>query len=148
MGHEDNLAFFNVLSAVLEIELSEPTVAVAPNLLNQKATKNARIVSVSLKPSFYDSVTDELRELTLKELELVVLKLGSIQLRGEGKSAVEHDAPNGEFFTVRDLMDTIAVTERKTRERTEWCDGIDVHHIFFEGMELGVDGVWEVYWGS
>ena len=32
--------------------------------------------------------------------------------------------------------------------QSEWFDGVDVHHVFFEGIHQDSDGVWEIYWGS
>jgi hypothetical protein len=29
-----------------------------------------------------------------------------------------------------------------------WLGGVDVHHVFFEGIKLGDDGVWGTGWGS
>ena len=31
---------------------------------------------------------------------------------------------------------------------SEWFGGVDVHHVFFEGIHLADDGVWDIYWGS
>ena len=64
------------------------------------------------------------------------------------KNVVSHNAPNGEFFTVRDLLHAVEETERQTRGQTQelgsscWC------HIFFEGIHLVADGVWDISWGS
>jgi hypothetical protein len=57
------------------------------------------------------------------------------------------DAPDGATFTIRDLAAAIAKTERESRERGEWLGGIDVHHIFFEGLSFD-DDVWTISWGS
>jgi hypothetical protein len=31
---------------------------------------------------------------------------------------------------------------------SEWFGGVDVHHVFFEGLHEDVDGVWVANWGS
>jgi hypothetical protein len=46
------------------------------------------------------------------------------------------------------MLNAVAETERQTRDKSEWFDGVDVHHIYFEGIHQGSDGVWEIYWGS
>jgi hypothetical protein len=63
------------------------------------------------------------------------------------KSRVEHDAPNGKAFTTRDLKAAIEKTEQAGRENAPWLGGVDVHHVFFEGIELE-DDVWTICWGS
>ncbi|GAB2663226.1 hypothetical protein GCM10027088_47380 [Nocardia goodfellowii] len=70
-----------------------------------------------------------------------------LNLRGFG-DPVEHRASNGKWFTVRDLVTAIAETERRTRQQSQWYGGVDVHHVYFEGIHEGADGVWEIYWGS
>jgi hypothetical protein len=142
-----NLKFFNGLSAILKITLTEATEAISPNLENQKATPTARIESLELTPSVFLRENSEFRDLTPEELALVVLEEKSIRLRGLGE-AVEHEAPNGESFTVADLLAAIAATERQTRDQSEWFDGVDVHHVFFEGIRRGDDGIWRARWGS
>ncbi len=137
------LKFFNDLSGVLEIELTEPPQKVAPHLLNLVAPKTARIQSVAMR------LRDGERELGEDEWSRVVIREPRIRMRSVDTDdiVIEHDAPNGSSFTVRDLANAIAKTERDSREHGEWLGGIDVHHIFFEGIELE-DGVWTICWGS
>ena len=61
---------------------------------------------------------------------------------------VEHSAPNGNSFTIQDMIIAIEVTERKSRGSSEWLGGIDVHHIYFEGIHQNENGDWEIPWGS
>jgi hypothetical protein len=73
---------------------------------------------------------------------------GSCNVRHDlNKSRVEHDAPNGKAFTTRDLKAAIEKTEQAGRENAPWLGGVDVHHVFFEGIELE-DDVWTICWGS
>ena len=89
------------------------------------------------------------RDLTEDEWSRVVLHTPLIRMRGENDAqVVEHRALGGVAFTVRDLAAAIAETERHTRGGTVWDGGIDVHHIYFEGIELEEDGVWLISWGS
>ena len=147
---EDALETFNHLSGSLAIELTEPAVRVAPHMLNVAAPPTAKIKSVSLELHVYDEdAEDEFRPLTEAEWSLVVLEEPHIRMADVDtpEVVIEHDAPNGKSFTVRDLKAAIEKTERESREKGEWLGGIDVHHVFFEGIELE-DGVWLICWGS
>jgi hypothetical protein len=48
---------------------------------------------------------------------------------------------------VRDLKRAVACSERVSRQDSDWKGGIDVHHIYFEGIELE-DDVWMIGWAS
>jgi hypothetical protein len=154
---EAGLAFFNSLSGRLDIRLSEPAQPRARGSLNLVAPPSARVEAVSLSLQVIEDLDDdapldlmdEPRELTEAEWSRVVLRLPAIRMRGEnGDAVIEHPAPDGAVFTVRDLAAAIAETELRTRGGTDWLGGIDVHHIYFEGIELEEDGVWAAVWGS
>jgi hypothetical protein len=137
--------FNEKISAELEIELSEPTESVG-DLSNQKAKPTATIVNVKLTASMFEK--DNLRDLAVEELDRIVHREGEIRIRSLTDKLVTHPAPNGRYFTVRDLLAAIEKTERETRGQTNWLGGIDVHHVFFEGLHAGSDGTWTVHWGS
>jgi len=148
VGIEDEaLHFFNRLSGRLVIGLSEPPQPMSERLINLVARPTSQLENVSLvmKVFLKDS---GFRELTEAEWERVVLRSPAIRMRGETEGVVEHRAPDGTAFTVRDLTAAIVETERQTRAGSEWFGGIDVHHVFFEGIHLGDDGVWSIGWGS
>jgi hypothetical protein len=144
---DDALEFFNGLSGRLEIELTEPAQKAAPHLLNLVAPKSARIKSVAMELHVYEG--EDHRELTDDEWARVVIHAPRIHMRSVDTEeiVIDHDASDGATFTVRNLADAIAKTERDSREHGEWLGGVDVHHIFFEGIELE-DGVWTICWGS
>jgi hypothetical protein len=144
---EDALEFFNGLSGVLRIVLTEPAQQAAPHLLNLVASPTAKIASASFELHVYEDEDD--RELTEEEWARVVIHAPRIRMRSvdTDEIVIDHDAPNGSSFTVRDLATAIAKTERDSREHGEWLGGVDVHHIFFEGIELE-DGAWTICWGS
>lgn len=146
MSHPE-LEFFNSLSGKLEIELDIPAEPGA-NLLNLRASPDARIVRLELRAEVYNCDTKGFRPLTPEELGAVAFRGSSIRLRSEDGEAVSHEAPNGSYFTVRELLHAVEETERRTRSQSEWLGGVDVHHVFFEGVEPGEDGVWEICWGS
>ncbi len=148
LSPQPELEFFNSLSGKLVIELDEPAKPVA-NLSNLRASPEARVVSLALRAELFNPDTEEFRPLTPDELDAVAFRGGSIRLRSEdGEEVVSHDAVNGSYFTVRELLRAVEETERRTRGRSEWLGGVDVHHVFFEGIELGEGGVWEICWGS
>ncbi|WP_458691247.1 hypothetical protein [Nocardia tengchongensis] len=140
-----SLEFFNGLSGTLSIELSEPTEDIAANLSNQRAKSTAEIKELSFTPEVFQD--DSFRDLTAEEFERVVLESAVLNLQGEGEP-VAHRAPNGKWFTVRDLVAAVAETERRTRAQSQWFGGIDVHHVFFEGIDQDEDGTWRILWGS
>lgn len=140
------LAFFNKLSGVLHIELTEPAQPYAPHMLNLQASPDARITSLRFEANVFEG--GELRPLTEDELASVAIVSPQLQLRGDTGEAVPHEAPNGEHFTVRDLIRAVELTELRTRDRSEWLGGVDVHHIYFEGIHLEADGTWSIGWGS
>lgn len=140
------LDFFNALSATLQIQLSEVPKPMSDKLRNRAAARDAVIRSVRLEPSVFLREEGAFRDLTAEELELVVLKTDSILMRGLAEP-VFHQAPNDSAFTVADLLSAVEETERTTRATSNWFDGIDTHHVFFEGIYQH-DGVWTIHWGS
>jgi hypothetical protein len=149
VDHDDDaLRFFNTLSGTLALKLSEEPKPISERMLNLAAPPTARLVSASLHMQVWLRESREFRELTELEWRRVVLRSPVIRMGGEAGRAIEHRAPDGATFTVRDLTAAIAETERQARGETDWFGGIDVHHVFFEGIELEADGVWWIRWGS
>jgi len=140
------LAFFNKLGGNLEIQLSEPTEPVSDRLANHKATASATLKSLVMNGQYYDDDAG-FRDLASLELEQIAYNESTITLSGAAMEPVKHKAPNGEFFTVKDLLKAVELTELKTRHKTEWFGGINVHHVYFEGIGCE-DGAWLIYWGS
>jgi hypothetical protein len=143
-----DLEFFNSLSGHLDIQLSVPAQPFAPHLLNLQASPEAKIVTLKLTAEVYNTATETFRDLTADELNSVAFRGSEIRLRGDGDRVVSHKAPNGAFFTVRELLLAVEETERQTRNDSEWLGGVDVHHIFFEGIREEPDGTWFIRWGS
>ncbi|MFF2554155.1 hypothetical protein ACFVUS_24365 [Nocardia sp. NPDC058058] len=141
-----SLEFFNSLSGTLNITLSEPPEDISPNLSNQRATPTAEIAELTLAVQVWEGNAD-FRAPTSEELTQPALSQPEVTLRGLG-DPITHQAPNGQWFTVDDLLTAVTETERATRHQQPWFDGIDVHHIFFEGIEFGENGIGEINWGS
>ncbi|XAL99379.1 hypothetical protein OT109_17585 [Phycisphaeraceae bacterium D3-23] len=146
MTHSE-LTFFNSLSGRLEIELTSPAEQVG-NLDNVRSNSGTEIKSIKLVAEVFDQGSETFRDLTNEEVQSVAFRARSIMLRGEGGTAVTHHAANGEFFTVQELLDAVVVTEKQSRGSSEWLGGIDVHHVYFEGIQQDAAGVWEIHWGS
>lgn len=146
MSHPE-LEFFNNLSGRLEIELSGSTERIG-DLENVRAESDARITSLSLTVEVFNRDSETFRALTPDELQSVAFRAPEITLQGESGDPVTHQAPNGEFFSVQDLLNAVGETERRTRDKTEWFGGVDMHHVFFEGLEQVDDNAWEICWGS
>jgi len=146
MSHPE-LKFFNSLSAVLAIELTESPENIG-DLDNLKATPDAKIKSVSLEAGVFTNESPPIRPLTGDELNSVAFNVSEITLVGESGDSLVHNAPNKQYFTVQDLLNAIAETERVSRNNTEWFDGVDIHHVFFEGIHQNSDRTWRVHWGS
>lgn len=141
------LAFFNALSGRLRIELSEAPVPITPSLSNERAPQNARIESLRLDTYLIED--DDSRALTAEELHSIALDAPEVRLSGSrGDEITSHAAPDGIAFRVRDLLAAVEAHERQTRGASKWFDGVDVHHVFFEGLHLQEDGSWQVSWGS
>jgi hypothetical protein len=143
----EGLAFFNRLSITLRIELDPPAQRAAPHMLNLVASPDARVTAIAADVLVLTDADE--RELTNAEGQRVVLRAPSIHLQNlDAERRVEHRAPDGSAFTVRDLIAAIVETERQVRSDTRWVGGVDVHHVFFEGIEQSPDGTWQVAWGS
>jgi hypothetical protein len=146
MSVPPELEFFNRLQGTLDIELTEPAHQAAPHLLNLQASPSAKIVSLRFDASVLEG--DDVRPLTDAELSSVAFPEARIALRGDTGDVVTHEAPNGRHFTVRDLIQAVERTELETRGSSKWLGGIDVHHVFFEGILPEGDGTWATCWGS
>lgn len=145
---EEGVAFFNTLSGQLHIKLTESPSPITDSLYNLAAPPSARIASIELKLDVLEEDKGGFRPLTDDEWNRVAFRESTIRLRGMGERVVEHRAPNGQSFTTRELAKAIEETERQTRGHSKWFGGIDVHHVFFQGIQLGDDGVWSTSWGS
>jgi hypothetical protein len=129
------------------------TVAAEPvaGLLNLRASADAKVTRLLLRAEVFEDETGQFRPLTSQELDAVAFRGKTIKLRSEcskNGTFVSHDASNGEYFTVRQLIKAVEKTERQTRRQSEWLGGVDVHHIFFEGIHRAKGDVWEIHWGS
>ena len=147
MFTEENLAFVNSITGILRIELSEAATPSAPHMLNLQASPNAKLVSLRFEASMSDEDYEPV-PFTDAELKRVVFEGPSLCLRGDTGDPVNIDAPGGEHFTLAELLVAIERAELETRGASTWLGGVDVHHIFFEGIFPEEDGTWSIGWGS
>ena len=119
---------------------------VSDKVANLAAPRGAKIESLRLVLGVFDGNAQ--RELTAAELDSVALRESRVALSGESGKELEYEAPNGEYFTVRDLIRAVERAETALRADSEWLGGIDVHHIYFEGLEMTKPGHFQVMWGS
>jgi len=148
MPQQPELDFFNTLTGRLEVQLSEPAYS-PPDMVNEIAPADAEVLDVEFIGQVFENRS--FRNLTSEELNRVALSRAWCSLKGEAGVAVRHRAPNGQFFTVGDLFAAVEETERQTRHLTGWLGGIDVHHVFFEGIRLTrrfPERTWTIDWGS
>jgi hypothetical protein len=138
--------FFNTIGGTLEVELTQEPESIK-NLPGNKVAGKAEIKSIRLMPEIYVEETDSFRQLTDVELNTVAFNQPSIKLVSASNEFVEHKAPNNKFFTVKDLLKAVELTEVKTRKNTNWFGGVDIHHIYFEGIYCE-NGNRLIYWGS
>jgi hypothetical protein len=152
---------FNTLSGTIDVKLSEAPERIG-QLLNLKTTPSTKVLDVKWHPEIYtaddENSNDNLfRPLTSEDLDLVVFDTSELYVNSHAcmhpGRMIKHEAPNGENFTVRDMIEVVAETERQTRGETEWFGGPDVHHIFFEGITESKDlyegqPIWTLQWGS
>lgn len=133
------------LSGILQIKLTKPTYRIG-RLYNEFADKNAKIKSIDFHFDFGD---EECYEEPIKEIyKQIAIKAKSINIKSETDQIIKFIAPNGKYFTFKDLEKIVKTVEKKTRGNTEWFGGIDCHHIFFEGIHKVKKGLYQLHWGS
>ncbi len=147
----EGLNFFNGLSGTINIETSEKPERIG-SLLNLKSVPTAKLLDVTWEDvRVYTSDKNEpFRELTKEEWKLIVFDCPEIELGCSisnycgDRETTKHQAPNGKYFTVRDMVKAVVDNQKQTRGATDWFGGIDVHHIYFEG----IDANGHIGWGS
>ena len=162
--------FFNNIQNGVEIELEKPQDPPEPKIVSSWDVETDDAVSVSwsapkrsyrevVKSVSWEPFVDEdedYRRLSDEELKMVVFEAPTITLSSEcGGGFIEHHAPNGKFFTVRDMLQVICSHELQARSASLEVD--DYHHIFggiyFKGegrisRSYWEDGVGYIVWDS
>lgn len=136
-------------SVVLCIELDIPPIQF-DGMYNTYSDKNAKILDMSLNIedysdddeciSYEDGVSvdpypkikkdDEPRRFDITELTLVQDNSMSA-IDSYIKRTYKFDEPP----TEKDIFDKILLFEKEARLLSSWFDGIDTHHIYFEGLQ-------------
>jgi hypothetical protein len=134
--------FNDKFSGTLNIELF------LESSLTEDDGSKATITATKFEPYVIDDNDDINEQATTEYLDEVVIELPKITVMGESKEPIEHVAPNCKHFTVRALFAVIEQTEQQTRGDTDWFGGIDIHHVYFEGLHEEQEGLYRIYWGS
>uniref|UniRef100_A0A914QB78 Uncharacterized protein n=1 Tax=Panagrolaimus davidi TaxID=227884 RepID=A0A914QB78_9BILA len=87
------------------------------------------------------------KEIVYKEDSITFCKAGSMILDGtnekfEKSYALDHP------LTAKELADLICDFEKEARDKFTWLGGVDVHHVFFEGLDQVGPKKYEISWGS
>lgn len=136
------------ISATLEIFLDKEPIEIGDGLMNLKALPSSKIKSLSLNVRGVYTDDFQLENITDDVLNTTVYDKPELSLKGLAGIVVEHVSPNNKCFTVQDVLNAVEETERQTRDKTEWFGGVDVHHVFFEGIGLDEDDIGNIWWGS
>ncbi len=86
--------------------------------------------------TFFDKDSDDLVELSEDELDKKCYSQTSIIICS---GSTERTYMNDNGFTVRELLDYVLEVETIERPKSEWFGGVDVHHVYFEGLYLQKD---------
>ncbi|ORY50487.1 hypothetical protein BCR33DRAFT_762794 [Rhizoclosmatium globosum] len=150
---EANLKFLNSLSFTIHIKIE--TYTQLP-LLNQFVAPGIQPTEISIdrgRVGWWNSEISDMEYLTEEQWNRPALHRKEFVL----KNALDEDhndesktftAPNGNFFTVRDMVDIVEAFEREFRVKSDWFGGVDAHHIFYEGFFQYEDGSFGISWGS
>lgn len=136
---------FNEVQWVLDLKVTETKQY--GNLLNRFAPPEAKLVSISYTtPEWYKDHDF----IALTETELREIAFSGPLITFKSAMTKSFNAPNNKSFTVKELIEAIVSFEKEDRlcSKSEWFGGIDVHHVFFEGLGKYKDGMYEVNWGS
>lgn len=134
----------NNFSTILRIEIE--TYQKHEKLLNKFVNPNEKIKNIYLTPiSVYTN--NKFRNATPEELATIVYPFNEITIRSFGISNTII-SKSDEGFTVGELFYNIIELEKIARPQSDWFDGIDAHHVYFEGLHRCSDGSYEIFWGS
>ena len=131
-------------STMLVIDIDTYT---EPPLLNEFVKPDSTIKSpLTFNDITFWNGTDSIK-VTDEELNKVYYPKNNITLYNQNTKVKMTFENNG--FTVKDLFNSILEFENKSRPLTKWYNGIDAHHIFFEGLYWNTENnAYEIEWGS
>ncbi len=140
----------NGYSAVLQMDIEK--YQWNEQFLNQFVKPDTELKSVSI-PNIQKFVDDEIVDLTVDELNEVCYEASEITLiehQSEFHEGFSKTFRNENGLTVRQIFDIVEDFEMKARPLSNWFDGIDAHHVFFEGFNKidGKENTYSISWGS
>ena len=91
---------------------------------------------------------EEMSQVAFRGEELCIETSSSLSSRKRMRMSFPTDEETGSF-TVRQVLDNVLDFERAVRPHTEWFGGVDVGHVFFDGLVRDeATGRYSVRWGS
>lgn len=118
----------------LEIETTNTLPNNGP-LLNRFEAPDSRIKRIrAVGPGYYDSAQEDHIPYTLEQLkDMPGYTADRMVLINDETKFVKVFIKEGGFSCL-DVIKNIVAFEKRDRPNTEWFDGIDCHHIYYEGM--------------
>ena len=121
-------------------------------LLNEFVHPDIKLKSVSI-PNIWKLVDDEPIPLNIDELNEICYEGKEITFvvhKSEFHEGFSKTFRNENGFNVRQMFDNVEHFEIEARPLSNWFNGIDAHHIIFEGFNKinGKDNHYTIYWGS
>lgn len=143
---------FNDLSAQLDIKL-EPNPFKIKNKSFVEVTKNAYIKSIEFEDiKLFNKKAKDFEEIPKKRFNEIGYDNKTIKfrfsVRGYGLYIKEYKMKYKNYFTVKEILDNILDFELYCRQLYKWKDGIDIGHIWFEGLNHVEDNIFDIIWGS
>lgn len=94
---------------------------------------------------------EDLVPLTEEDLNTIVTTKTNMVICGyKTNILLGFDSENKTGFTLKELLEAVEYTEKVSRPWTSWYDGVDCHHIYFEGLveDKNAPGVYNLRFGS
>ena len=108
----------------------------------------AYVKNISLSPmKLWNSESNDFYLPDKEFLNSIAYNYNHIVIKSEKLSKI-YVASNNEYFTYQDIYDIVLDFEKKNRINSTWLGGIDIYHVFFEGLHQNKDKTFSIFWGS
>ena len=139
------------ISLTLNITLEFPDdVCQASNIcMVQFAKPHAKVINIKWQddPTIYEN--DDFIPITEEQLSSIGINKSEMMLGPDySENKRRYTASNGQYFTIKEVLDCVLDSEKYFRPLSEWFNGVDLHHRFFEGVRQRNDGSFYTLWGS
>ena len=151
----DTTQEFDALSWSIHIETSLPELRVEGSL-NCFQHPEATVVGIEASPPvIYPDSDDHEHLLTYNYevsedyLEQTGFNGNAICLKSPSDGSYHVYGSSSHSFSCKELIDVIVDFEQKERPKTNWLGGMDVHHVWFEGLcRVSNSCAFFISWGS